>query len=65
MTKAKQILRAMSQWPVDSQSQARRNALVAATALTQRRLESLEAETFLRECQGRFDARGGRTVATG
>ncbi|RYU12265.1 hypothetical protein [Nocardioides iriomotensis] len=38
--------RALS-WPVTSQEVARRNAILASTALTQRRVELLEVEEFL------------------
>jgi hypothetical protein len=38
-----------SAWLPGSQQHARRNALVASTALTQRRLERLEVEEFLSE----------------
>jgi hypothetical protein len=38
--------RALS-WPVASQEVARRNAMLAGTALTQRRVERLEVEEFL------------------
>ena len=34
-------------WPVESQHRARRNALVASTALAQRRAELDEVEQFL------------------
>ena len=34
-------------WPAQSQQRARRNALVASTALAQRRAERLEVEEFL------------------
>jgi hypothetical protein len=34
-------------WPVASQEVARRNAMLAGTALTQRRIERLEVEEFL------------------
>jgi len=34
-------------WPVESQARARRNALVANTLLTDRRLEREEVERFL------------------
>jgi hypothetical protein len=34
------------QWPVTSQEVSRRNAMLAATALTQRRAERLEVEEF-------------------
>jgi hypothetical protein len=35
------------QWAVASQQRSRRNAMVAATALTQRRAESREVEDYL------------------
>ena len=38
-----------SAWLPGSQQHARRNALVASTALTRRRLERLEVEEFLAE----------------
>ena len=38
---------AVLRWPVDSQQHARRNAMLAATALTDRRREALEVEEFL------------------
>ncbi len=34
-------------WAVASQQRARRNAMVAASALTQRRAEALEVEDYL------------------
>jgi hypothetical protein len=42
-------LRTLLTWPVDSQHTARRNALVASTALAQLRHERLEVELFLDE----------------
>ena len=41
-------------WPVDSQSGARRNALVASTALAARRAEHEDVEAFL-AARGRHD----------
>lgn len=38
---------AVGRWHISSQHRARRNALVAATALAQRRRERLEVEEFL------------------
>ena len=35
------------QWAVSSQQRSRRNAMVAATAITQRRTESREVEDYL------------------
>ena len=46
------IVRSVLGWPVASQQVARRNALVAATALAQRRAERDEVEDFL-EAHGR------------
>ncbi|QNN52049.1 hypothetical protein [Nocardioides mesophilus] len=42
------LARDLSRWPVASQETARRNAMVASTALTQRRRELDEVEEFLR-----------------
>jgi hypothetical protein len=41
------VLSALTGWPHRSQQHARRNALVAATALTRRRIERDEVEAFL------------------
>jgi hypothetical protein len=41
------LVRDLAGWPVESQLQARRNALVASTALAQRRRERAEVEEFL------------------
>jgi hypothetical protein len=38
---------AVRRWPVEAQQQARRNAMVAATALAQRRAELEEVQEFL------------------
>lgn len=38
---------AVRRWPVDSQLGARRNAMIASTALAQRRAELDEVEEFL------------------
>ena len=42
-------------WPVESQQRARRNALVATTALTQARHERDEVEEFLAAHARRWD----------
>ena len=42
------LVQAVGQWPARSQQVARRNALVASTALTERRRELYEVEEFLR-----------------
>jgi hypothetical protein len=44
-------------WHVTSQQHARRNALVASTALTRRRLELIDVEEFLAEHAVRAAAR--------
>ena len=41
-------LNQLSSWPVRSQHGARRNALLASSALAQRRRERVEVEDFLR-----------------
>jgi hypothetical protein len=41
------VFGAAAAWPVTSQQQARRNALVGATALAHRRKERLDVEEFL------------------
>ena len=41
------LTRMLDRWAVASQQTSRRNALVASTALTQRRLEMDEVEEFL------------------
>jgi hypothetical protein len=38
---------AVRRWPVDSQQRARRNAMIASTALAQRRAELDDVEEFL------------------
>lgn len=45
------LARSVLAWPVSTQQGSRRNALVASTALTQRRREREEVEEFL---QARF-----------
>jgi hypothetical protein len=44
---AGRLVGAVRSWPVESQQRARRNALVASTALAQRRAELDEVEEFL------------------
>ncbi len=43
------LARDLARWPVTSQETARRNAMVASTALTQRRRDTDEVEEFLRQ----------------
>jgi hypothetical protein len=47
------ILRSAVTWPLASQHRARRNALVASTALAQRRHERLDVERFLEAHEAR------------
>lgn len=47
-----QVVEALRAWPVEAQQQARRNAMVALTACTERRAEREEVERFLRERAG-------------
>jgi len=54
------IVRAAAIWHVDSQLRARRNALVASTALMQRRRELREVEEFLAAHGARREAREAR-----
>jgi hypothetical protein len=44
---ARQLTAVVTGWPVRSQQRARHNALVAGTALTERRREREEVEVFL------------------
>ena len=50
------LVTAAASWHVTSQQHARRNALVASTALTQRRRELLDVEEFLAEHAARRGA---------
>jgi hypothetical protein len=43
------VAQAAVRWPVTTQDRARRNALVASTAMAGRRAERAEVEAFLRE----------------
>ena len=44
---AQRLVSAVVSWPVESQQRARRNALIASTALAQRRAELNDVEDFL------------------
>lgn len=59
------LVSAAATWHVTSQQQARRNALVASTALTQRRRELIEVEEFLVVHRRQYDARAGVAVQRG
>jgi hypothetical protein len=45
----RQPVDAVRRWPVESQLRARRNAMIASTALAQRRAELVEVEEYLAE----------------
>jgi hypothetical protein len=47
------LVNAAANWHVASQQQARRNALVASTALTARRQEQRDVDDFLAELEAR------------
>ncbi len=51
-----------TQWYVDIDQVSRRNAMVASTALAQRRLEYVEVEEFLALHQNRHEPRRGVTI---
>ena len=46
------MFRLIDRWAVGSQQTARRNAMVASTALTQRRAELIEVQEFLASLGG-------------
>jgi hypothetical protein len=52
---ALRIVSTAAAWPMASQQHARRNALVASTALTQLRRERLDVEEFLADRAARHD----------
>lgn len=49
---AMSAVRAVRAWPVASQQKARRNAMLACTSLTQRRMERQDVEDFLHSFYG-------------
>jgi hypothetical protein len=49
---AHRLVGAVTSWPVESQQRARRNALIASTALAQRRAELDEIDEFLASLGG-------------
>jgi hypothetical protein len=58
------MLRSLITWPVESQQAARRNALVASTALAQLNHERAEVERFLEEhARRRTTSAAGHRVA--
>jgi len=49
---AHRIVTAVTRWPAESQQRARRNAMIASTALAQRRAELDDVERFLSSRRG-------------
>lgn len=47
MSALTQLISALTRWPAESQQQARRNAMIASTALARRRAEHDDVEAFL------------------
>ena len=64
LSSARAVAQALAGWPVSSQQAARRNALVASTALAERRRERLEVEAFLEAATHRHEVRQRRAEAT-
>ncbi len=58
------VYRAVSRWAVESQARARRNAMVAMTALSERRAEREDVEDYLRGAatRGELERPGGVAV---
>jgi len=56
---------AISEWPVASQQQARRNAMVALTACAQRRAEREEVASYLAQKVARRDDPAADVPAAG
>jgi hypothetical protein len=54
------VTRPLDAWAVDSQQLARRNALLATTSLTQRRVERAEIESFVDAAAARHELRVSR-----
>ena len=63
-TQAVRWVRGVTSWHVGSVEVARRNALVASTALAQRRQELRDVEDFLATHRARWDAGRRATAAT-
>lgn len=57
------LVQAVQNWPVTSQQAARRNALVASTALTQLRIERAEIEAYVEAAAARHEVRANREAA--
>jgi hypothetical protein len=59
------LVTALTQWPVESQQRARRNAMIASTVLAQRRAELDEVEEFLAGLGGDRPAEDAAQAARG
>ena len=57
------FIKAAKEWPVTSQQTARRNALVASTALTRLRIERAEVEAYVEAAAARHEVRVNRAAA--
>ncbi len=55
----------LARWHVRSHEVSRRNAMIATTALAQRRFEREEVEEFLRRHRRSYDARAANAARTG
>jgi hypothetical protein len=55
----------LARWHIRSHEVARRNAMIATTALTQRRFEREEVEEFLLRHRRSYDARAANAARTG
>jgi hypothetical protein len=56
------LLSSAAGWHVTSQQQSRRNALIASTALVERRRELVEVDEFLAALEARDRTVAGRTA---
>ena len=65
MNSPRRLVRSVLAWPVETQQGSRRNAMVASTALTERRRERDGVEEFLGARALRAVAAAGGTGSTG
>ena len=56
------LVKLLTEWPVSSQQIARRNALVATTALTKLRIERSEIDAFVEAAAARHEVRANRVA---
>lgn len=62
---ASRLVTVLTRWPVESQQRARRNAMVASTALAHRRAELDDVERFLAARRGNPTAEDAAEAANG